>query len=237
MSDDSRKGLPPDPDGGVESFFINKPAKSAKGPVKGLPPDPSGGSKSLAPRGTLDPDGVATGQAASLPDDEVPSAEDEGSHDMPVLTKAGGDWFHSHQEDRVVAAIDKDGWRPELNTGSKFGCGVYLARGQWHPDAKWLIRCHLHLRDDEVLDLFPVAKGFEQHGEGGTEGHFQRYLASQGVVTGRPKVESGDSHQNRSIRDFFLKQGIKAVKFTEHGHEVVVVYDTDVIKIVDVQRL
>jgi hypothetical protein len=151
--------------------------------------------------------------------------------------KADGDWFHSHQEERIVRAIEKTGWRPDLNTGTKFGCGIYLGKGQWHPDAKWMIRCKVNLRDDEIIDIFPVIKGFEAKGSGNSEGHFERYLKSLGVTPGRAKVEKGDSQQNQAIRDHFLKRGIKGVIFVEHDEEVFVVYDKDAIQILDIKEV
>ena len=151
--------------------------------------------------------------------------------------KVGGDWFHSHQEKHVVDAIQSSGWKPDLNSGTKFGCGVYLARGQWHSDAKWMIRCAIQLADSEVLDEFPVVKGFENKGSGNSEGHFERYLKAEGVTPGRARVEGGNSAQNMAIREYFLKKGIKAVKFVEHGIEALVVYDVSAITITDVTPL
>jgi len=148
--------------------------------------------------------------------------------------KVDGDWFHSHQDEKIVRAIETGGWRPELNSGTRFGTGVYLARGQWHRDAKWMIKCRVELKDVEILDEFPEIEGFENKGCGNSEGHFERYLKSKGLICGRPKDESGGSGQNTAIRNHFLKKGIKAVKFIEYGEEVLVVYVPSAIKIVGI---
>lgn len=144
------------------------------------------------------------------------------------------EWIHSQQQETVVRAIEANGWRPDLNTGTKFGCGVYFAKGLWHTDAQWTIQCEVHLQDTEIITQFQPIKGFETKGGGNSEGHFERYLTAMNVTAGRPKVGKGDSPQNKAIRDHFLSKGIKAVRFIEHDREVLVVYDTSVITIVGV---
>lgn len=144
-----------------------------------------------------------------------------------------GDWLYSHQDLELLRTIEEKGWEPEQNTGSKYGCGVYLARGWWHSDAAEALRCQLRLKPSEVISIFDAVPGFEQHGTGRTEGHLARYLQHEGVLsTNRPPTNRGDHPNNTAIRDHFLKLGTKVVLFQEHGHEVCVVFDTGCIEIV-----
>ena len=149
----------------------------------------------------------------------------------------GETWQYSNPDDSVIDQIQTQGWQPQASSSCKFGCGVYLARGLWYPDTKRVIRCRVHLADHEVMRVFPLVPGFEQHGAGRTERHFERYLKDEGVVPGRPKVEKGSSAQNTAITSFFLDQGIRAVEFIEHTDEVIVVYDTDAIEILSVESV
>jgi hypothetical protein len=152
---------------------------------------------------------------------------------MPI----DGEWYHSQQSHSLVREIEANGWKPALNTGSAFGCGIYLSRDIWHPDAKWVIRCGVRLGPDEVMEAFPVIPGFEQYGSGNSERHFQRFLVHEGVVPGRTAPEAGDSFQNRAIRDYFVARRIRAVHFTEYSHDVLVVYDPSTVSILGVDPL
>ncbi len=150
------------------------------------------------------------------------------------MAKAAGDWLHTQGDGgkEILELIRQNGWKPESNTGTKYGCGVYLSRVRWHSSAKHALRCSVGLADEEIMDHFEAVPGYESKGAGNTEGHLARYLEHAKVISNnRPPTSAGDSEQNRRIRDHFLGRNIRAVKIQEHGLETLIVFDRDAISI------
>lgn len=155
----------------------------------------------------------------------------------PTSGKVTGEWFYCQDTD-VLTAIEKHSWAPEKHTGTKYGCGVYLSKRLWYPDVEEILVCEVDLSDAEVRDSFDPVRGFESKGAGNTEGHLARYLQHSNVIaSNHPPTSRGDSGDNIAIRDHFLDLGIKAVRINEHDHDVLIVYDTAAIRIVERRQL
>jgi len=155
-----------------------------------------------------------------------------------MSASVAGEWLYTHQSTDLLKSIQHSGWKPECNKGTKYGCAVYLSREPWYNDALEALVCEVDLSDAEVMVVFPAAKGWEAQGDGNSYKHFGRYLQSEGVIAGNhPPAERGDSSQNIAIRDHFRSKGIKAVRINEHDHDVLIVYDTAAIRIVERRQL
>lgn len=152
-------------------------------------------------------------------------------------SSASGDWYYTHQQLSLLKDIHANGWKPQTNTGTKYGCGVYLARGLWYPEAPGALRCQLQTTSSEVMSDFPEIPGFAKHGAGRTQDHLSRYLKHEGVVQGRPSPTRGDSAPNLAIQKHFLGLGKKVVTFNEHDHEVCVVFDWSCIQVIELVEL
>jgi hypothetical protein len=108
--------------------------------------------------------------------------------------------------------------------------------------------CVLALQANEVQSCFPLKNA----PKGNTGDHLIEYLnvnvnedksAPQGIRRVNNIDNSstslrfsrnpgpGNNRQNKRIADFFLKKGIKAIKFLEHDNEVVAVFDPDCIRV------
>lgn len=145
---------------------------------------------------------------------------------MCGATIIAGDWVHTAPA-AVVTKILSSGWKPELSKNTIYGAAVYLARKPWPLIAGGKpITVRLALDEHELL-----AKFKHPQGEGRTQDDVLWYLGDQGVVAGK-SPDLGHSRQNRSIRDHFLKKGIKAILFDENGVEVLAVYDPSAIYVV-----
>ena len=156
----------------------------------------------------------------------------------PTQDKTSGEWLYTHQDPNLLTKIRKSGWRPDLFTGTKYGCGVYLSRQPWCQEATEALVCEIAIPDDAVIDSFPPAKGWESEGSGNTYKHLSRYLQSQKVIAGNhPAPERGDSPRNRAIRDHFVEQEVKAVRIVEHDFDVLIVYDPTAISIIERRQL
>jgi hypothetical protein len=111
-----------------------------------------------------------------------------------------------------------------------------------------MITCVLALRIDEVMSCFPS----ERAPNGNTEKHLLEYLSKNvsrnetalrgaihrigsdnspiSVQFGRIPV-SGNHERNKKIAHYFCTKGIKAIRFFEHGEEVLAVYDPSCIRV------
>jgi hypothetical protein len=108
--------------------------------------------------------------------------------------------------------------------------------------------CVLALQDNEVQSCFPSEKA----PKGYTGDHVIDYLnlnvpedksGPQGIRRANDKDNSstslrfsrnagpGNNRQNKKIADYFLNEGIKAIKFLEHDTEVVAVFDPSCIRV------
>jgi hypothetical protein len=146
--------------------------------------------------------------------------------------KTSGTWYHT-SDPSTLDKIVVDGWKPELNSQSKFGCAIYLSRDPWDDNASEALYCEVDIADDELIDKFAVDPKFPNQGEGNTERHFSRYLTTQNLlVANHAKNDAGSSSPNQAIRDHFLGHGTKAVLIEEHGLDVLIVYDPKAIRII-----
>jgi len=111
-----------------------------------------------------------------------------------------------------------------------------------------MITCVLALRTDEVMSCFPS----ESSPNGNTEKHLLDYLneyvsqdetAPRGAIRrigpdnsltsvqfGRTPV-SGNHERNKKIARYFRTKGIRAIRFLEHGEEVLAIYDPSSIRV------
>lgn len=156
-----------------------------------------------------------------------------------TFEKTTGNWHFTHDQNfDLLQEIIEHGWKPEAFTNSKYGCAVYLSRAPWYSNAAEALICEVILSDNEVMDSFPPAKGWEADGDGNSYKHLGRYLQAEKVIGGNhPAAGRADSKQNLAIRDHFLGHGIKAVRIIEHDHDVLIVYDPKAIRIVERRRL
>jgi hypothetical protein len=119
-----------------------------------------------------------------------------------------------------------------------------LVNGLRHPK---MFACVLALQANEVQSSFPL----EHAPNGNTGDHLLEYLnknvpldksAHRGVkrigIDNAAKSRQfsrtsgrGDNKQNKKIACYFLTKGIKAIRFLEHGEEVVAVFDPSCIRV------
>src|ERR1043166_5755863 len=132
-----------------------------------------------------------------------------------------GDWYHA-LERKFIKQIVANRWRPDLYVQIKYGCAIYLSRCRWQKTPT-LIRCHLHLKANEVMTMFL---------NGNTQDHLERYLRDE-VSVQDFSAELATRPKNDAICQHFLNLGIKAIHYLEHSDEVVAVYDPRVIEIID----
>jgi hypothetical protein len=104
-----------------------------------------------------------------------------------------------------------------------------------------MIGCVLALRADEVQSDFPLEDG----SKGNTQDQLLKYLNFNLIedeaelrpnkLSTRLRVGNnaspGGSRQNKKIAAYFLRKGIKAIKFLEHDVEVVAVFDPTCIRV------
>jgi hypothetical protein len=111
-----------------------------------------------------------------------------------------------------------------------------------------MFACVLALRTNEVMSCFPS----ESAPKGNTEKHLLDYLNEnvpqdesapkrriQRIGINDSSISSrlgrtpglGRNEKNKKIAGYFLAEGIKAVRFFEHGEEVVPVYDPNCIRV------
>ncbi len=140
-------------------------------------------------------------------------------------------WLHCTSPE-VAKDILENGFSPDRNSQTKFGCGVYLSTERWHEDdgkLTWaVLECTVDLSSAMVCEYFPPSDGFSEGGR--TERHFGRWLKEQGVVSSnRVQQSAGNSPQNARIKEFMKEKNYHAAKFLEHGKEVLVIYDASLI--------
>ena len=139
----------------------------------------------------------------------------------------GGVWLHSTD---ATAQIMEGGWKPALVKNTIYGAAVYLSRQRWGADHAGVLECLLDLVATEVMDSFE-----SDAGTGDEQKHVLWYLKQHGVACGQ-NAGPGYSNQNEAIRSHFVEAGVKAIRFYEHGTEVVAVYDPTCIRVVGERR-
>lgn len=137
----------------------------------------------------------------------------------------GGVWLYSQELDVLQSIIDH-GWKPELNTGSKYGSAVYLGKNTRWYDYPNAIRCQLRLRTDHWIASFDT----RAFGQGTSGKHLRAYLKERGICR-RFEATKGDTAENQAIAQYFKEQEIDAIFFFETESQLVaVVYDYGVIE-------
>ena len=104
--------------------------------------------------------------------------------------------------------------------------------------------CVLALQANEVQSCFPLKNAPNGH----TEDNLLEYLnvnvpKDKSRPQGIRRIDSsislqfsrnsgpGNNRQNRRIADYFLRKGIRAINFSEHGKEVVAIFDPNCIRV------
>jgi hypothetical protein len=135
-----------------------------------------------------------------------------------------------------------------FSTGRRDNTGVDLATLKNFLTDSEMIACVLALQSNEVLSNFPL----EDAPQGNSENQLLRYLNTNvPQSTGGPKgirrfdparnssislrftmsPGPGSNSQNTKIADYFLGEGVKAIKFSEHGVGVLAVFDPSCIRV------
>ncbi len=135
----------------------------------------------------------------------------------------GCKWYHSLEKVYLEDHIN-NGWKPELYTGVKYGCGIYFAKCIWGNNQKYAAEVTLGLSDNEIMSEFNSSLGTVS-----AETDYKKYLKDNNVALSF-STESGNSTRNKEIQNHFINQGIKAVSFVECSDEIIIVFDTSVIQ-------
>ncbi len=127
-------------------------------------------------------------------------------------------FFHSNDA-KTIDDIMLNGWDPQNRPGIIYGTAVYLSNKRWSKREAY-IECRLNLTESEIYDF-----------DTGTEKDVVSFLKNN---LGKADMTSrrGNSPQNIKIRNFFLLNKIKAIRFQERGSEVIAVYDPNCIAVI-----
>jgi hypothetical protein len=113
----------------------------------------------------------------------------------------------------------QNGWNPLLNRNSIYGTAVYLSRSVWLPN-QMTISGVLSLDKTEVMTQFQSSAGC-----GRSQDHLVWFLKENGLSHASRRPAPGNDTKNQEIAEFFLERGVKAIRFEEHGTDVVALYD------------
>lgn len=127
-------------------------------------------------------------------------------------------YFHSNDA-KTIDDIILNGWDPQNRPGVIYGTAVYLSDKVWEKREAY-IECRLNLTELEIYDF----------GTGTQEDVISFLKNNLGKVDRTSR--RGNSPQNIKIRNFFLMNRIKAIRFQEHGSEVIAVYDPSCIAVI-----
>lgn len=136
------------------------------------------------------------------------------------------EWWHWTSESVRDAIVSTGRFRPELNTNTMLGTGVYFVRqGKRWGSLPAYVRCKVTIATEKILGEFSGL------GQKGRDRNNVLWYLKENRVPSSQNGRSGSDMINLGIRNHFRSEGWDAIQFQEYEHEVLLVFNLDVLEV------